>query len=68
MIVNIVRVREGFLTVGPRLPGGSEQFFRDVSSSTFVIKSCLYNTQTLILDAVVVSHTSLITSPRLRLT
>ena len=57
MIVNIIRVRQGFLTVGPRLPGGSEQFFRDVSTSTFVIKSCLYNTQTVILDAVVVSPT-----------
>lgn len=57
MIVNIMRVRQGFLTVGPRLEGGPEEFFENVSESTFVIKSCLYNAQTLILDAVVVSHT-----------
>ncbi|KIP01643.1 hypothetical protein PHLGIDRAFT_131166 [Phlebiopsis gigantea 11061_1 CR5-6] len=57
MIVNIMRVRQGFLTVGPHLPGGSEQFFGDVSTSTFVIKSCLYNTQTLILDGVVIYRT-----------
>ena len=60
MIVNIIRVRQGFLTIGPRLSGGPEQFFRDVSTSTFVIKSCLYNTQTLILDAVVVRYRTLI--------
>ncbi|GJE99987.1 hypothetical protein PsYK624_162650 [Phanerochaete sordida] len=57
MIVNVIRVRDGFLVIGPRLPGGPEQFFRDVSSSTFVIKSCLYNTQTLILDGVVIYRT-----------
>lgn len=56
--MNTIRVRDGFLVVGPRLPGGPEQFFEDVSQATFVIKSCLYNTQTLILDAVVVCRHS----------
>ena len=55
MIVNTIRVKDGFMVIGPTLPGGPEQFFRDVSQTTFVIKSCLYNVQTMILDGVVVS-------------
>ena len=55
MAVNILRLRQGYLSLGPFLPGGPEQFFQDVSQTTFVIKSCLYNAQTLILDGVVVS-------------
>ena len=54
MIVNIVRNCQGFLNVGPALPGGPEQYFNDASQPTFVIKSCIYNVQTVILDAVVV--------------
>lgn len=57
MVVNIVRICHGFLTVGPSLPGGPVQYFNDISQRTFLIKSCLFNTQTLILDAVVVSCT-----------
>lgn len=56
MAVNILRLRQGYLSLGPLLPGGPEQFFQDVSQTTFVIKSCLYNAQTLILDGVVVSR------------
>lgn len=55
MIVNIVRICDGFISVGPHLPGGPLQYFNDISQRTFLIKSCLFNTQTLILDAVVVS-------------
>ncbi|TCD62715.1 hypothetical protein EIP91_006541 [Steccherinum ochraceum] len=51
--VNITRLRQGLLYNGPFLPGGIEQYFGDVSQSTFVIKSTLYNVQTLVLDAVV---------------
>lgn len=58
MIVNIVRICDGFLSVGPALPGGPVQYFNDISQRTFLIKSCLFNTQTLILDAVVVSVTT----------
>lgn len=57
MIVNIVRLCDGFLSVGPTLPGGPVQYFNDISQRTFLIKSCLFNTQTLILDAVVVRIT-----------
>lgn len=57
MVVNIIRICDGFLTVGPSLPGGPVQYFNDISQRTFLIKSCLFNTQTLILDAVVVSST-----------
>lgn len=55
MIVNIIRICEGFISIGPGLPGGPEQYFEDVAETTFVVKSVLYNLQTLILDGVVVS-------------
>ena len=54
MGTNTARLYQGFLTVGPHIPGGPEAYFRDVSQPTFITKSCLYNLQTLILDAVVV--------------
>lgn len=54
MIVNIVRMHQGFITIGPNLADGPEQYFQDVSQPTFIIKSVLYNTQTLILDCAVV--------------
>jgi len=57
MGVNITRLQEGFLTVGPNLPEGPEQFFGGVSQPTFIIKSVLYNTQTLILDLAVIHRT-----------
>ena len=55
MVNNVVRLREGFLTVGPFLPGGTEAYFANVAQRTFIIKSVLYNAQTLILDFAVVS-------------
>lgn len=54
MAVNIARIYRGFVTVGPFVPGGPEAWFNAVSDPTFVAKSVFYNTQTLILDAVVV--------------
>lgn len=56
MAVNIARIYQGFITIGPFVPGGPEAWFSVVSDPTFVSKSVFYNTQTLILDAVVVSH------------
>ena len=58
MAVNIARVYQGFLSKGPDLPGGPEAYFADVSEATFVLKSCLYNAQTLVLDAVVVGRST----------
>ena len=58
MAVNISRVYQGFISKGPFVDGGPEAYFADVSEPTFVIKSCLYNVQTLILDAVVVGCSS----------
>ncbi|KAI0755811.1 hypothetical protein C8Q74DRAFT_324079 [Fomes fomentarius] len=57
MGVNIARIYEGFISKGLAREGGPEGFFADVSETTFVLKSCLYNTQTLILDAVVIYRT-----------
>ena len=54
MGTNIARIYRGLVSVGPLMEGGSEAYFADVSEATFVVKSCLYNVQTLILDAVVV--------------
>jgi len=54
MIVDIVRICNGFINVGPKLPHGPEQYFGAVSQPTFVTKGCLYDAQTLILDAAVI--------------
>ncbi|KAI1789104.1 hypothetical protein LXA43DRAFT_1155888 [Ganoderma leucocontextum] len=54
MALNMARIYEGFVTLGPSLPGGPEQYFDNVSIPTFVIKSGLFNAQSLILDAVVI--------------
>ncbi|KAH8101295.1 hypothetical protein BXZ70DRAFT_122012 [Cristinia sonorae] len=56
-INNIIRIREGLMTVGPTFPGGTDGFFLDISQTTFVVKSTLYNVQTLVLDAVVIHRT-----------
>ena len=58
MVVNVARLYRGFISKGPALPGGPEEYFAFSPSSgdpLFLIKSCLYNTQTVVLDAVVVS-------------
>lgn len=55
--MNIARVRRGFLSIGPTLEGGPEEFFLRVSEITFIVKSVLYNAQTLILDGVMVRIT-----------
>ncbi|KAI0643291.1 hypothetical protein C8Q79DRAFT_915631 [Trametes meyenii] len=57
MVVNIVRLFEGFVKEGPLLPGGPEEYFGDVSRVSFVLKTTLYNVQTLILDGVVIYRT-----------
>ncbi|KAI0739381.1 hypothetical protein C8Q80DRAFT_1111581 [Daedaleopsis nitida] len=57
MAVNIARVYQGFVSKGPTMQGGPEAYFASVSEATFVLKSCLYNVQTLVLDAVVIYRT-----------
>ena len=52
--MNVVRLINGFVKIGPHRPGGIESFFSDVTEVTFIVKGALYNVQTLILDAVVV--------------
>ncbi|KAI0821752.1 hypothetical protein BC628DRAFT_1328868 [Trametes gibbosa] len=56
-VVNIVRLYEGFVEKGPKLPGGPETYFGDVWEVSFVLKNALYNVQTLILDGVVIYRT-----------
>ncbi|KAI0339753.1 hypothetical protein BDW22DRAFT_1361354 [Trametopsis cervina] len=63
MIVNILRICEGFLNIDPTQ---SLNFFNSVSEPTFVIKSCLFNAQTLILDAVVIYRTWVVWQNSLR--
>ncbi|KAI0702358.1 hypothetical protein C8T65DRAFT_741523 [Cerioporus squamosus] len=54
MGVNIARLYQGFISKGPALPGGSEEYFSSATDATFLVKSCLYNAQTVVLDAVVI--------------
>ncbi|KAI0773176.1 hypothetical protein BD413DRAFT_656572 [Trametes elegans] len=60
MGVNIARIYKGFITVGPFVRGGPEAYFEVVSDTTFVVKSIIYNIQTLILDAVVIYRTYIV--------
>ncbi len=55
MGVNIARLYMGFISKGPYLAEGPETYFADATKPTFIVKSCLYNAQTIVLDAVVVS-------------
>ncbi len=52
--MNITRLYQAFVTVGPHVHGGPEAYFEDLSHVTFIAKSFLYCTQTLIIDGVVV--------------
>ncbi|TCD61936.1 hypothetical protein EIP91_007704 [Steccherinum ochraceum] len=54
MITNIVRIVRGFVFIGPKLPGGPEQFFTEIQEPTFIIKGTLHPIQILILDGVVI--------------
>ena len=58
MVNNVIRLREGVLTIGPNMPGGPDGYFANVTARTFIIKSVLYNAQTLILDFAVVRNAS----------
>ncbi|KAI0702384.1 hypothetical protein C8T65DRAFT_696910 [Cerioporus squamosus] len=53
--VNIARLYRGFITRGPHLPGGPDQYFAGAADATFLVKSILYDFQTVILDGVVQS-------------
>jgi hypothetical protein len=53
MVVNIVRLFHGFLNTNLSHEQ-SVAFFATVSEPTFVIKSCVFNAQTLLLDGVLV--------------
>ncbi len=57
--MNITRLYRGFITRGPHLLGGSDQYFAGASDPTFLVKSILYDFQTAILDAVVVGVLSI---------
>ncbi|TCD60726.1 hypothetical protein EIP91_009632 [Steccherinum ochraceum] len=54
LVVNIVRLRNGLLSDGPKHPGGVEGYFADAAEPLYITKGALYNVQTLILDAVVI--------------
>ena len=44
------------------MPGGPEEYFADVTLSTYVIKSVLYDLQTLTFDAVIVRLQAFVTA------
>ncbi|KAI0702359.1 hypothetical protein C8T65DRAFT_741524 [Cerioporus squamosus] len=54
MTINIIRIYQAFVTVGPHVYGGPEACFEELSHATFLVKSCLCCTQTLIIDGVVI--------------
>ncbi|KAG1725528.1 hypothetical protein EDB19DRAFT_1915044 [Suillus lakei] len=54
IIVNIIRVEDGFVKYRDTYPGGPAAFFADVSQETYLIKHALYVLQTLLADGVVI--------------
>ncbi|TFY54988.1 hypothetical protein EVG20_g9484 [Dentipellis fragilis] len=54
MSVNILHVCEGFVGIGSTMSGGPVEYFSDVTRTSFVTKSWLYNIQTIVFDAVVI--------------
>ncbi|TCD61735.1 hypothetical protein EIP91_008002 [Steccherinum ochraceum] len=52
--VNIQWIKNGFITLGPKHIDGVEGYFADVSEPAYIVKTSLYNVQTLIFDAAVI--------------
>ncbi|KAI0739378.1 hypothetical protein C8Q80DRAFT_178754 [Daedaleopsis nitida] len=55
--VNVARMYQGLVSVGPTLVGGPEQYFDDDTRVTVIVKTSLWATETLILDAVLIYRT-----------
>jgi hypothetical protein len=58
MVIDVIRIEQGFVTRRDTIPGGPLTFFADVSQPTFVVKNAIYTLQTLLGDGVVVSRCS----------
>ncbi|KAG1719868.1 hypothetical protein EDB19DRAFT_2044881 [Suillus lakei] len=56
IVVNIIRAEYGLVKYRDTFQGGPATFFEDVSQTTYLIKSGLYVTQTLLVDGVVSYH------------
>lgn len=54
LIVDIIRLEDGFVKYRDIFPGGPVAFFQDISQPTFVTKNLIYALQTMIGDGVVV--------------
>ncbi|KAG2104364.1 uncharacterized protein F5147DRAFT_638384 [Suillus discolor] len=54
MIVDFIRAEQGLVTYRNTFPGGPEAFFADVAQITFLIKSILYTSQTMLGDGIVI--------------
>lgn len=54
LIVDIIRLKDGFVKYRDIFPGGPVAFFQDISQPTFVTKNLIYALQTMIGDGVVI--------------
>lgn len=55
LVIDIIRIVEGFIYLPAAYPGGRIRYFSEVSQWTFVTKNYVYAAQTLVGDGVVVS-------------
>ncbi|TCD61392.1 hypothetical protein EIP91_008529 [Steccherinum ochraceum] len=53
-LLDVIRLVQGVVVVGPRLSSGIDGYFADASRISWMMKGILYSCQTLILDAVVI--------------
>ncbi|KAG1812894.1 uncharacterized protein BJ212DRAFT_1276239 [Suillus subaureus] len=54
LVIDIIRLEDGFVKYRDTFPGGPVAFFQDISQPTFVTKNLIYALQTMIGDGVVI--------------
>ncbi|KAG2040560.1 hypothetical protein BDR03DRAFT_132341 [Suillus americanus] len=54
IVVNIIRLENGFVKYRNTFPGGPAAFFQDISQPTFFVKNMIYGFQTMLGDGVLI--------------
>jgi hypothetical protein len=54
IVVDIIRLEDGFVKYRDTFPGGPAAFFQDISQPTFLTKNILFAFQTMLGDGVLV--------------
>ncbi|KAF8548468.1 hypothetical protein OG21DRAFT_1423003 [Imleria badia] len=65
LVIDIIRIMEGFIFYQDSYPGGPIAYFSEVSQWTFLAKNCVFTAQTLIGDSVVLYRCYLVWQSKL---